>query len=222
MKTDLILKLLIQVLTNCNVGEEIPSIKTLSDNWNCSRGIIQSCFTLLQDENAIELEKSKSGTKLKSLNISKLRTIFFNNELKISLPLSILNNEDDYYILNNVNSHFKFTNASVFTSFESSPLQRTKNLLNNLVHMAVITDVYFDLIDSINYKVLTTFEIKNPSKLSYVFTQLDDDSSQIEELNISYQNNFTNTENTHIKLYKPTKYFVITKTENYNLLNSEY
>lgn len=221
MKTEIILKLLIQLLTNCNVGEEFPSIKNLSDKWSCSRGIIQSCLTLLQDEEAIVLEKSKSGTKLHAINIEALRKIYFNNELKISLPMSILNNETDYNILNSINTYFSFIDSSLFTSFEQSAIQRIQQLEDNRVHMAVVTDIYFELLNSTKYKVIKSFEISNPSKLTYTFKPNDEGTFLIEEKAISYQDNFNANKRVTIQLYKPTSYFIITKTDKYNLLNED-
>lgn len=218
MKIDYILKQLILLLSNHNIGDEFPSIKYLSDTWECSRGIIQSSIQLLEENGAVTLEKSKSGTKIIDLNLNCLRQIFFYNDLKVALPTDILNNENNFYILNSITQDFSCIQASLFTTFDHSSYHKLENLIIKKVHMILITDTYFDLIERNNLSIIKSYPILNSTKFSYIFNTNNEGQTIVEEQTTSFQSQYSTNSSSHIKLLKPTQYHVVSLKETYNLL----
>ncbi|MFV0395738.1 MAG: helix-turn-helix domain-containing protein, partial [Coprobacillaceae bacterium] len=200
--------------------DEFPSIKTLSDHFECSRGTIQLCIQQLEMENAVSLDKSKSGTVVTFVDLNILQRLFFNSEIKVSLPLSLLNNEDNYYILTQLHSDFNHLESSLFTSFEQSSLRKLELLVNGNIHMAIVTDAYWSLINKSDLSILNSYDIKSPSTLTYSFSIDGDSTSMVEEQATDYQTLNSGSVKPQMKLLKPEKYYIITRTELKTLLSN--
>lgn len=212
MKLEELYKIIIKEILSIEIGATIPSINGLAAKHECSRGNVQKCIAKLEQTECIKLEKTNQGTQLLAINPNQLRVQLFNRKISIALPSNWIENENNLKLLFDIRDQFNYDNSYLYTLFLNSTSDRYQMINQDFAELSVVTNTYFDLINDESLDIVSTINIDNSEKLTYVFSNLNN-KIQIEEFNIHQSVNYANDNNHTIKLLTPDSYVVMCKKD---------
>lgn len=204
---------LIYFVLNASIGDKLPSINTLTIDYNCSRGIFQKAISFLTNEQIVIFEKSVSGTIIIEIDYKKIRDLYF-NELTICMPLISLTNRLDsipYYAIETISTHEL---DEINLSFSDSTITRLDKLESNKCQICLISNDYFQHLNTEDYKVLEAFITSTPAYTEHVISDNSDLNYNYDEVCVTTVLNDAN------KLSQPNKYLLIAKPCIYNLIKN--
>lgn len=193
-------KKLIEILATAEIGENILSISKMAKLFNCSRGLLQNILLEYEKAGYITTSKSLSGTTLIDINYSELATIYFDSiSVSTSLYANSITNER---LTERVLHEFEANEFETYLIFSDSALHRLELLFNNKVAFALVTDSYFNSLDSTDLLIYKQYELKSTIHTKLVIS----DNSSL-EYNIDEVPKLTLDETSNTQT--PSKYYLI-------------
>lgn len=193
-------KKLIEVIATTEVGENILSISKMTKSFNCSRGLLQNILQEFEQAGYITTSKSLSGTTLIDINYTELAAIYFDSiSVSASLYANSITNER---LTERVLQEFEPLEHDTYLTFSDSSLHRLELLFNNKVEFALVTDSYFNSLESSNLLIYRQYELKSTIHTKLIIS----DNSNL-EYNIDEVPKITLDETSNTQT--PSKYYLI-------------
>lgn len=193
-------KKLIEVIATTKVGDNILSISKMTKSFNCSRGLLQNILREFEEAGYITTSKSLSGTTLIDINYTELAAIYFDSiSVSASLYANSITNER---LTERVLQEFEPLEYDTYLTFSDSSLHRLELLFNNKVEFALVTDSYFNSLESSNLLIYRQYELKSTIHTKLIIS----DNSNL-EYNIDEVPKITLDETSNTQT--PSKYYLI-------------
>lgn len=209
MNLEKAVKELITICLNANIGDQIPSIHKLSIKYSCSRGIFQKAIIYLETNNLIQFTHESRATKISSINYINIQKRYY-SELVISLPLVSLDNKLDNIALDSLNYIASTLPGNTYLSFSDSGLTRLNNLENDKSHFCIISEAYYQQLNSIQYPIVQTHHISTPVQAKLINTSPTTLEYGVDEI-CDDQKRYASDKSSLSDYYFADTYYLITK-----------
>lgn len=193
-------KKLIEIIAVTDIGDNILSINKMTQALHCSRGLLQNLLQEFEQKQYIKVSKTLSGTKLLAVDYNALAEIYFNS---ISISSALYTNSiSDEKLTERVLTSLSQSPYKTYLTFSDSALNRMELLLNNEVDFALVSDAYYNSLDTNNITIYQKYNLKSTIHTKLIIS---DDSNL--EYNIDEIPQLNSVDSSNVQT--PTSYYLI-------------